>query len=317
MYTQLPYKRVILYTVFVGTAALLMWILSGCELSKAAKNIFDNSEESSTLQYKNETLSYNRSPTGVLFSESNTQTFFASVFNIPSPFLVSKYYESGCNDNTIFTLANGQPTSYPFSTQLASYSQLYTPIAIRINGNYLQLTTSGMANHPTSYYLNNEIPLPCSSGHGDGIAIGYSQTLHIPLTAIVTQKQSITDGSIIGIALNGALFVEDATVSTTLLDQKGGKPQPNGAYSYYSNKSFANSHHIIGFALDGFPILGSYDEKSTSENKQLPANLDTCRGHVGPLFEGTTRAGTYYHYHIPPDSSYDAVFLNCFSGKIP
>jgi hypothetical protein len=50
---------------------------------------------------------------------------------------------------------------------------------------------------------------------------------------------------------------------------------------------------VIGFAFDGYPVHGPYDESGRMA-RDLPGNraLDVCNGHEDP--------GRGYHYHVTP-----------------
>jgi hypothetical protein len=68
--------------------------------------------------------------------------------------------------------------------------------------------------------------------------------------------------------------------------------------------------HIIGIALDGFPIYGGRD---INGNLVTPAQLDACNGIVSATPEFPSGA---YHYVLPIGVTTRYASINCYSGTV-
>jgi hypothetical protein len=68
--------------------------------------------------------------------------------------------------------------------------------------------------------------------------------------------------------------------------------------------------HLIGIALDGFPIYGGRD---IDGNIVSVAQLDACNGIASPTPEFPSGA---YHYVLPIGVTTKYASINCFSGTV-
>jgi YHYH protein len=123
----------------------------------------------------------------------------------------------------------------------------------------------------------------------------------------------------IGVATNGvAIFnaLDDShrdAVAHETQDLCDGHPQRRGIYHYHSipdclsGKTVTSQETLVGYALDGFPILGP-----RGENGKLLTNadLDACHGHIARITVNGKRVRTY-HYHATLEYPYT---LGCFRG---
>jgi hypothetical protein len=68
--------------------------------------------------------------------------------------------------------------------------------------------------------------------------------------------------------------------------------------------------HIIGIALDGYPIYGGYDSNG---NAVSASSLDACNGITSatPEFPGGA-----YHYVLPVNTTSRQSSINCFTGTV-
>lgn len=115
-----------------------------------------------------------------------------------------------------------------------------------------------------------------------------------------------------GVALFNAL--DDAgrdAAAHEIQDSCDGHPQANSQYHYHSGSPCVpgiDSDSLVGWALDGFPILGLRD---ASGNSLTNADLDACHGQR----EQVTAGGqTYtYAYHVTREYPY---ILGCFRGRL-
>jgi hypothetical protein len=115
----------------------------------------------------------------------------------------------------------------------------------------------------------------------------------------------------VGTAINGVVFFNPFEAggmnavegySEVWLDSCCGHPQQEGVYHYHKYPSCVKSpfaddgkQHspIIGFAWDGFPVYGPYEESGVmARDLKSDRALDVCNGH-----EDAERG---YHYHVTP-----------------
>lgn len=125
------------------------------------------------------------------------------------------------------------------------------------------------------------------------------------------------DGKTVAMASN--FTVTDASgITASFIDKCAGHPTPQqGAYHYHGLSTCVTAKvdevskpsHIIGFALDGFPIYGDRD----TDGKQVTVNeLDECNGIVSatPEFpEGI------YHYVLLGTADVHSS-ITCFHGEV-
>jgi YHYH protein len=141
----------------------------------------------------------------------------------------------------------------------------------------------------------------------------------LPVSPTRASRPSCLPMGMIGIALNGvAIFnaLDDShrdAVAHETQDVCDGHPQMRGIYHYHSiprcltGSSPASQQELVGYALDGFAILGP-----RAENGELLTNadLDACHGHTSWIVLGGKRVHTY-HYHATLEYPYT---LGCFRG---
>jgi len=68
--------------------------------------------------------------------------------------------------------------------------------------------------------------------------------------------------------------------------------------------------HIIGIALDGYPIYGGYD---INGNAVSVSSLDACNGITSPTPEFPSGA---YHYVLPLNTTTSQSSINCYTGTV-
>jgi hypothetical protein len=68
--------------------------------------------------------------------------------------------------------------------------------------------------------------------------------------------------------------------------------------------------HIIGIALDGYPIYGGYD---INGNAVSVSSLDACNGITSPTPEFPSGA---YHYVLPVNTTTAQSSINCYTGTV-
>lgn len=159
----------------------------------------------------------------------------------------------------------------------------------------------------------------------------------IPVTPKYSSKVTATSLGSIGVMISGAVLynpfegdgktaamasnftiTNSIGISASFVDKCAGHPTPDiGAYHYHGLPSCVTSKvdkvgkpsHVIGFALDGFPIYGDRD----INGKQVTVkNLDQCNG----LISGTPEFPKgIYHYVLLSTADYRSS-INCFHGTV-
>jgi YHYH protein len=170
------------------------------------------------------------------------------------------------------------------------------------DGRFLIMHSQGYPNHPTAVFPN--------SGNPNSILV-QNFTFRLPLEPKLADHITRAPMGPIGAALNGVVFFNPFEMegmnavegySEVWLDSCCGHPQQSGVYHYHKYPSCVKSpfaddgkQHspIIGFAWDGFPVHGPYEEAGVKA-KDLKGNraLDVCNGH------SDEERG--YHYHVTP-----------------
>ena len=74
--------------------------------------------------------------------------------------------------------------------------------------------------------------------------------------------------------------------------------------------SSTSASHIIGIALDGYPIYGGYDVNGKAVD---PATLDACNGITSATPEFPSGA---YHYVLPMNTTTKQSSINCYTGTV-
>ncbi len=167
---------------------------------------------------------------------------------------------------------------------------------------FLIIESQGYPNHPTASFPN--------SGNPNTIRVQNFE-FRLPLVPQLAQTVTRVPMGPIGMALNGVVFFNPFEAggmnaiegySEVWLDSCCGHPQQHGVYHYHKYPSCVKSpfaddgkQHspVIGFAFDGFPIYGPYEEAGVmAKDLKGKLALDSCNGH------GDDARG--YHYHVTP-----------------
>lgn len=150
-------------------------------------------------------------------------------------------------------------------------------------------------NHVAEHNLSFEIP-------ADPVRAAAPECLPMGMIAVTTT----------GVAIYSALDDSGRDAAAhEVQDLCDGHPQSQGQYHYHSSSPClpgAQSNRIVGWALDGYPILGMRD----AQGKLLSdADLDVCHGRAEHV---TVDGRTYpYAYRLTPDYPYT---LGCFVGQV-
>ena len=111
------------------------------------------------------------------------------------------------------------------------------------------------------------------------------------------------------------------TITAQFIDHCNGHPTPANAgnsYHYHGLSECVTAmvdhqngpSHLIGVALDGFPIYG---DKDMSGRTIAPASLDACNGITSPTPEFPNGV---YHYVLPSGVKEHNASMRCYGGNL-
>lgn len=139
----------------------------------------------------------------------------------------------------------------------------------------------------------------------------------IPRAPFPAEAPNCLPGGMIGFTITGVAFYgaldeggRDAQAHH-VLDGCGGRPQREGHYHYYGASPClpgSDGNVLVGWALDGFPILGMRD---ATGRVLTNADLDACHGRREYVQIGVMIYG--YAYRLTREFPYT---LGCFTGDV-
>jgi len=169
---------------------------------------------------------------------------------------------------------------------------------------FLTIQTKNLPNHPTAKF----------PGFNPSYIQEASQTFRLPLVPVLNPHAIATDAKdtnwalpmgTIGIAVNGVAFFNpfDATMvdATNIMDYCCGHPNQDNLYHYHKYPICVNTPYVdkgerhsevIGFAFDGLPLYGPYEEKSVMAKDLTTNPLNAFNAHYDEV--------RGWHYHVTP-----------------
>ncbi len=142
-------------------------------------------------------------------------------------------------------------------------------------------------------------------------------SFEIPANPVVADTPECLPMGMIGFTVSGVAFynaLDDAgrdAAAHEVQDDCDGHPQANSQYHYHNASPCipgVNADGLVGWALDGFPILGLKDASGAWVTN---AELDACHGRAGPVVVDGRRYA--YAYHLTREYPYT---LGCFTGQV-
>jgi hypothetical protein len=123
------------------------------------------------------------------------------------------------------------------------------------------------------------------------------------------------DNTTVAMASNFTLNQDGKTGS--FIDQCAGHPGPGGEYHYHGNSECVTRQvdetgggsHIIGLALDGYPIYGAYDIDGVEVKA---SELDECNG----IFSATPEFPSGIYHYVLPLTTDETSSIRCFHGEV-
>ncbi len=231
--------------------------------------------------------------------------------NVNRLLYLSDRLEAPFVDNTSAWLRDGY---YDASGTLVKQAR-HVPdnVTVTFTKDHLILQSHNLPNHPTAYFPDFWRSLDGNPNHIQEMA----STWHLPLSPKSNPgRVAMTPGNAnnalpggpIGVAVNGVVFfnpydMERNEDAVWRLDRCCGHPAPNSQYHYHKYPVCVKSpwadngeRHspLIGFAFDGFPIYGPYEDtnimaknSATNPLNEFNVHFDDSRG---------------WHYHVTPGS---------------
>jgi hypothetical protein len=169
---------------------------------------------------------------------------------------------------------------------------------------FLNLKSKNIPNHPTAKF----------PGFNPSYIQEMEKTYRLPLEPVLNPQAVAMDDSDrnhalpmgpIGVAVNGVVFFNpfDASMrdASSIMDYCCGHPNPNNQYHYHKypicvNTPFADKgdgpSEVIGFAFDGLPIYGPYQEAGVMAKDSTTNPLNA--------FNACYDAVRGWHYHVTP-----------------
>lgn len=169
---------------------------------------------------------------------------------------------------------------------------------------FLTVQTKNLPNHPTAKF----------PGFNPSYIQETNQTYRLPLEPVLNPDAIATDAhdsnralpmGPIGVAVNGVAFFNpfDANMSdaSSIMDYCCGHPNPDNLYHYHKypicvNTPFADKgdgpSQVIGFAFDGLPIYGPYEDAGVMAKDSTTNPLNAFNAHYDAI--------RGWHYHVTP-----------------
>jgi hypothetical protein len=119
------------------------------------------------------------------------------------------------------------------------------------------------------------------------------------------------------VAMSSNFTLNEDGKTGSFIDHCAGHPGPGGEYHYHGNSECVTRQvdktgegsHIIGLALDGFPIYGAYDIDGVEIKA---AELDACNG----IFSATPEFPSGIYHYVLPLTSDATSSIRCFHGVV-
>jgi hypothetical protein len=203
-----------------------------------------------------------------------------------------------------------QPTGIPNHARDAYYAVPNAGVVVP------DATTANIIKDPTKAQTYN-FTIPNTPKYSSKVTNTSLGSIGVMISGAVLYNPFEGDGKTVAMA-NNFTITNSAGITASFVDKCAGHPTPNnGAYHYHGLPNCVTAKvdkvskpsHIIGFALDGFPIYGDRDNKG----KQVTAKkLDKCNG-----INSATPEFPKGIYHYVLLSTLDArSSIACFHGEV-
>ena len=204
-----------------------------------------------------------------------------------------------------------QPNGIPNHTRDAYYA---VPISQEIV--VPDASTSKIVKDPTKAQTY-KFTIPTAPKYSSRTTTTSLGSIGVMISGAVLYNPYEGDGKTVAMASNFTITDENG-VTASFVDKCAGHPTPNmGAYHYHGLPSCVTSQvdqpskpsHIIGFALDGFPIYGDRDIKGKNV---LVNSLDKCNG----IYSATPEFPNGIYHYVLLGSADARSSISCFHGEV-
>jgi len=203
-----------------------------------------------------------------------------------------------------------QPTGIPNHARDAYYAVPNAGVVVP------DATTATIIKDPTKAQTYN-FTIPTTPKYASAITNTALGSIGVMISGAVLFNPFEGDGKTVAMASN--FTITDANgITASFVDKCAGHPAPmQGAYHYHGLPNcitakvdkISKPSHIIGFALDGFPIYGDRDNKGKLVTAK---NLDQCNGinSATPEFP----KGIYHYVLLGTADVHSSIV--CFHGEV-
>ncbi len=179
-----------------------------------------------------------------------------------------------------------------------------------------KITGNNLPNHPTGIFPISATDDAFQYDRNPNRINQQMLGLTLPAEPKIAARASCLGMGPVGVLLSGSFLFNaldeggrDAVAHETQ-DACEGHPEQRGAYHYHNVSSCVlkqtSESGLVGYALDGFGILGTREGNKALTN----TDLDECHGHTSEiLWNG--KSVKMYHYHATLEFPYT---LGCFKG---
>jgi len=207
-------------------------------------------------------------------------------------------------DKTVTITSNGIPNH-----ERDAYYAVGTAGVSLPNESNAQLVADPTATQDTSFEISTR---PTYSETTTAAPLG---SIGIMISGAVIFNPYEADNKTVAMSSNFTLNQDGKTGS--FIDHCAGHPGPGGEYHYHGNSECVTRQvdktgggsHIIGLALDGFPIYGAYDIDGVEVKA---TELDACNG----IFSATPEFPSGIYHYVLPLTSDATSSIRCFHGVV-
>jgi hypothetical protein len=175
-------------------------------------------------------------------------------------------------------------------------------------------SNSQLSADPTAEQ-DQSFSIPTRPEYSETITAAPLGSIGIMISGAVIFNPFEADNTTVAMSSNFTLTQNGKTGS--FIDHCSGHPGPNGEYHYHGNSECVTRQvdrtgegsHIIGLALDGYPIYGAYDINGV---EVAATELDECNG----IFSATPEFPTGIYHYVLPLTTDATSSIRCFHGVV-
>ena len=213
------------------------------------------------------------------------------------------------------------PQAKPFVEGKVSWPN--SSITVTLEGGLRVVRANNLPKHPTGEFPIRPGTKAYSYDRNPNKIREQTVLLELPARPKLAARAGCVPMGMVGFALDGVAIFNafdlqgrDAP-AYEIQDKCGGHPERTGQYHYHDwsacmvdkGGSSGKQSDVVGFALDGFPILGLQGPGGKTATN---ADLDECHGRIGQIvLDGKTV--TTYFYQFTREYPYT---LGCFRGVV-